>query len=157
MPGIRLDIQITPAFKRAVSAAWLRRVVEAVLEAEQAGDAALSLVVTDDDAVHRLNHTYRGIDDTTDVLSFALSDSVPGPAFVTPPGQARQLGEVVISYPQAVRQAEEQGQSVELEMALLTIHGVLHLLGYDHEADADAVMRPKEAALLKRTETLKLV
>lgn len=151
MSKTTIDIEVLRPFKRAITQKWLRQVVTAVLDAERTHNVELSLVITDDAMVHGLNRAYRGIDRTTDVLSFALGEGLDKFAFVVPPGKPRPLGEVIISYPQAKRQAREQGQPVKREMALLVIHGVLHLLGYDHESDSDAdVMRPKEAALMER-------
>ena len=69
--------------------------------------------------------------------------------FVTPPESAKQLGQVVIAFPTALRQAEEAGHDIGVELAHLLAHGILHLLGYDHEAAAEAkLMRSKEEALL---------
>ncbi|MDO8491548.1 MAG: rRNA maturation RNase YbeY [Dehalococcoidia bacterium] len=154
----RIDIEVQTPFKRSVTKKWLRQVVTAVLEAEKIENVELSLLIADDETVHRLNRTYRGMDKTTDVLSFALGEGLQTFAFVMPPDQPRQLGEVIISYPQTKRQASEQGHPVKRELALLVVHGVLHLLSYDHETDADAaLMRPKEAALLSRLESLKVL
>ncbi len=151
MSKTTIDIEVQAPFKRAITQKWLRQVVTAVLDSERTGDVELSLVITDDAMVHGLNRAYRGIDTTTDVLSFALGEGLDKFAFVVPPGKPRPLGEVIISYPQAKRQAREQGYPVKREMALLVIHGVLHLLGYDHESDSDAeVMRAKEAAQMER-------
>jgi probable rRNA maturation factor len=70
--------------------------------------------------------------------------------FVSPPDNITHLGEVIISYPQAVEQAKEQGHSTEQELALLIIHGILHLLGYDHEKpEEEARMRAREKELLE--------
>jgi probable rRNA maturation factor len=75
--------------------------------------------------------------------------------FVSPPDGIRHLGEVVISYPQAVKQAQEQGHGVTRELALLIVHGILHLLGYDHELPADEQkMRDKENKVLSILELI---
>jgi rRNA maturation RNase YbeY len=103
------------------------------------------VVITNDIAVRRLNSRFRGDDNTTDVLSFTLDDDE---AFVTTT-TLRHLGEIVISYPTARRQARKAGHGVDDELAHLVVHGVLHLLGYDHKRAADQrVMRAKEEALL---------
>ena len=87
------------------------------------------------------------IDRPTDVLSFALADGTD--EFALPPGVPRELGDVVVSYPRAVAQAEEYGHSVERELAYLVVHGVLHILGHDHELPAEqAAMRAREEAAL---------
>jgi probable rRNA maturation factor len=110
--------------------------------------AELSVVITDDETVQDLNRRYRAVDAPTDVLSFG-----PGSddAFMTPPGSVRQVGEIVISYPEAARGAEEAGGAIDEELAHLLVHGILHLLGYDHESPEEGrAMRTREEALLGR-------
>ncbi len=120
-----------------------------VLAAEQVrAPAELSIAITEDTTVRELNRRYRGVDAPTDVLSFASGEA----DFVVPPGRARQLGEIVISHQTARRQAEDAGHPVETELAHLLVHGILHLLGHDHESPAEArSMRAREEALLGRT------
>jgi probable rRNA maturation factor len=112
----------------------------------------LSLLITDDAMVRELNKTYRGVDRSTDVLSFALeADGRDGAAtgFVMPPGEKVHLGEVIVSYPKAAKQAAERKHPVEDELALLVVHGVLHLLGYDHDnPDREREMRLLEQRVL---------
>lgn len=88
--------------------------------------------------MHALNHEYRGKDKPTDVLSFALFES-SGEGDIVFPGEENQfaLGDLVVSIDTAARQAGELGHSLEREVAFLTIHGVLHLLGYDHARDSE--------------------
>src|SRR5574338_1599751 len=93
-----------------------------------------TLFRADDAVVRELNRTYRGADATTDVLSFAQGE---GERFARPEGEARHLGDVVISLDTARRQAAEYGQDAQDEVAHLLVHGVLHLLGYDHEREDD--------------------
>lgn len=88
----------------------------------------LSVLVTDDARMRELNKTYRDMDKTTDVLSF------PGGG-VQAPDMPKHLGDIVISCEQATRQATDIGQSLVCEIRFLILHGVLHLLGYDHEVD----------------------
>jgi probable rRNA maturation factor len=126
----RIDVQTSPRFAGEVDEELLRRVtVEALRREGVEGEVALSVVITDDEAVRELNWQFRDVDAPTDVLAF---DSGEGSDFVTAPGEPAYLGDVVISYPRAVAQAEEYGHSTERELALLTVHGVLHLVGYDH-------------------------
>ena len=102
-----------------------------------------------DNAIRALNSGHRGIDVATDVLSFPLIDP-DGADFVVPPGEATNLGDVVISHPRAVEQAAEFGHSTDREIGYLVAHGVLHVLGYDHEAEADrARMRQREEEALR--------
>ena len=108
------------------------------------------MVLTDDDSVHAMNRDYRGMDKPTDVLSFALTEhaeGIPPPPIV--PGMTFMLGDVVISVDTAIRQAQTHGISLEQELALLGVHGVLHLLGYEDETEAGAEqMRIKEREIL---------
>lgn len=140
----------------AVDRAALIRTAEIVLAAEIDQPAEMSFVVVDDEQIRELNRQWRGYDEATDVLSFGLSerakpavdDEEPFP-FPRRPGQRLHLGEVVISYPTAERQAAEHGRALEEEMRHLLIHGILHLLGYDHaEPEEEAAMRAREMALL---------
>jgi probable rRNA maturation factor len=115
--------------------------------------------VTGDAELKRLNRDFRGLDRPTDVLSFGSADAIEGDVkedddgFVTPPDQTPTLGDVVISFDRAARQAETAGRPVEHELALLAAHGVLHLLGFDHANAADeAVMFGKTDEIL--TEVL---
>lgn len=133
-------------------ASWFESVVRDILKAEEVSPPyEVSLVLTDEATVHSLNVTYRNVDSPTDVIAFyAEPQSAAEQEFVLPGDGVRRLGDVVISFPQAIEQALEAGHSVERELTLLTIHGVLHLLGYDHERPDDApVMRGREAALLE--------
>ena len=147
-PAHRIEVQVARPFRSALRVAWLRRIARHVLAAEDAGPTELGVVVTDDATVRELNSRYLGVDEPTDVLSFGLGeeDDVP---FALPPDEAPSLGEVIISYPTAVRQAEEEGHGVEAEVAHLLVHGILHLLGYDHsEAEDERIMRRREDEIL---------
>ncbi|CCO09100.1 rRNA maturation RNase YbeY [Desulforamulus hydrothermalis] len=110
--------------------------------------AEVGLIFVDDNYIQSLNAEYRGIDKPTDVLSFALNEGEDMPQVE----EAEDLlGDIVISLPTARRQAAAYGHSFEREVAYLTAHGCLHLLGYDHQNEADRqVMRQKEEAILHR-------
>ncbi len=106
----------------------------------------IALHLVSDASIQALNAEHRSLDARTDVLSFPIH----GDGFVTPPGEPINLGDVVVSYPRAVDQADEYGHSVEREIAYLVAHGALHILGYDHEIDADKTrMRQREEAALE--------
>lgn len=140
MSMLYLNIQIDEPYIGIFQESFCRSVVEHTLDvAGQKSDSELGLVITDDETVWHLNREYRGIDRTTDVLSFALGETKEGEdeSFIMPPDDVLHLGEVIISFPQAQRQAEEHNHSIEYELSLLVAHGVLHLLGYDHENDAE--------------------
>ncbi len=153
---LQLDLQADEAYADQLDADLLFRVVERALAAEGiVGAAEITLVITDDEEIRALNDAHRGIDEPTDVLSFPLEESPLGggdaSVFVTPPEVVRHLGDIVISYPRAEAQAREYGHSIRRELAYLTVHGCLHLLGYDHEdeADREAMRVREEAALLE--------
>ena len=156
MLDCQLSIRIEEPFVGLVAEDWLRRAAELTLVAAGlSSPVELGLVIADDDTVRELNRSYRGVDDTTDVLAFALSQpgSDEGEHFIMPPDKTLHLGEIFISYRQAERQAEEQHHPLERELALLVIHGVLHLLGYEHERpEAEQRMRAMEAKVLDAIE-----
>ena len=111
-------------------------------------DAELSVVLCDNAYIHELNKTYRNIDRPTDVLSFALNEGeeegYDGP-------DTKLLGDIVISLDKTREQADEYGHSFERELAYLTVHGMLHILGYDHMTDEDKTeMRKEEEFVLHR-------
>ena len=157
-------VRVFPEYVSNVPEDWLAPLSQRALTlaAGETFDSALAgVVIADDSTVRTLNRRHRGLDETTDVLAFSnisegryYGDEPLQPAdaagtFVTPPGQAADLGEVVISYPQAVRQAQEAGHSVRRELAALLAHGLLHLLGYDHEDPEDeAEMTARQEALM---------
>ena len=105
----------------------------------------ISVVIVDKETIHEINKTYRGVDKVTDVLSFAFEDSEGA----TPAG-IRILGEIYLCIDKAKEQAKEYGHSSKREICYLTIHGLLHLLGYNHEKEDDKIkMREKEEEVLE--------
>ena len=146
----RVDVRVAPPFRAALRAAWLRAIARCVLAAEDVvGPAQVGIVVTDDETVRELNRRFLGLDEPTDVLSFGLTGAEEAP-FALPPEEASSLGEVVIAYPTAVRQAEDAARPIEAELAHLLVHGLLHLLGYDHQ-------RPEDERAMRRREDEMLV
>lgn len=163
-----IEPSVADDFSAGFSEEWLLRVLRLALAAAFPPDTAgqVSLLLTDDAAVRELNRVYRGLDETTDVLSFSPSHpghwegdtephreldggSAAWPDFVLPPEEPLPLGEVIVSYPQARRQALAANRPVERELALLMVHGVLHLAGYDHLDPAEAArMQAREQAAL---------
>jgi probable rRNA maturation factor len=129
---------------------WFRNLARDTLKAENVTPPyEVSVVVADEETVHRLNRVYRGVDSPTDVISFYTAPDGPE-QFVLPQDGIRRLGDIVISYPQAVEQARQEGHATRRELTLLVIHGLLHLLGYDHEIPGEAVqMRAREQELLE--------
>jgi probable rRNA maturation factor len=101
-------------------------------------EAELSILITDDEEIRSLNRDYRSVDSPTDVLSFS---QVEGDGPVVGP---QLLGDVVISWETAQRQSRELGHAVSEEMKRLLVHGILHLLGYDHEGDEEIAIAMRE-------------
>jgi len=143
VPGYRIAIQVAPCFRAEVGEGDLRRLAAEVLGQEGvAGETELSLIITNDEAIRELNRRFRGVDTPTDVLAFGAEAEEH---FVSAPESPPYLGDIVISYQRALAQAEELGHAVAEELKLLVIHGVLHLLGYDHQEEATArKMRERE-------------
>lgn len=151
LSGLYVFVSLDEPFGDDLDAGWLKGVVQGgILAAGINGDAEVSLLITGDETVRSLNAEYRGLDETTDVLSFSSShpghwegdgDGLPEtpdhPDFVLPPGIPQPLGEIIVSWPQAQRQAAGHGVSPERELAHLVIHGALHLVGYDHLGPED--------------------
>ena len=127
----------------------IRRCCNAVLVNENfEGSAEISVRFVDDEIIHELNREYRHVDRSTDVLSFPLGEN--GVYDINHDTGAKMLGDIVISMQHAVMQADLYGHSLQREIAFLTVHSMLHLLGYDHEAEGleRVRMREKEEAVL---------
>ena len=168
-----VNVQILGKFDHCVSYLWIREVACCSLSAACGGDdgGGLSIVIADDDLVRDLNNQYRGLNENTDVLAFSFAHSGKyygeGPIqhgsvglvdFVLPPGRKDSLGEVVISYPQAKRQSDKSDHGVKEELAILIVHGILHLIGHDHEdLEETTVMKRLEAQILSQISNEKLV
>ncbi len=119
-------ITVQDNFRELIADQLLSSAAEAVLHGCEVLDSpSLTVRVTDDEELKSLNQQYRGIDITTDVLSFSTD-------FIDPDLESRYLGDIVISYSRAEEQAQKRGHFLEAELQLLVVHGVLHLLGFDH-------------------------
>ena len=148
--GIDVDVQVDEGYANRLSAELLTRCTLATLRHQQVeGPVEVTVVVTGDGRVQDLNRVYREVDAPTDVLSFGGGDD---DRFVSPPGAPRYLGDVVISFDRAEVQAERAGHEVEAELQLLTVHGVLHLLGHDHSEPDE-----KTAMWVAQTEVLHML
>ena len=163
-----ISVQVYRPFHPKVSTSWLRRVARSVLSLapgphQVAGSAGpLALVLADDETVRELNRRYRGLDEVTDVLAFSPShqghyegEEEPPPLEAVPfpdVGLGQEpLGDVVISYPQAERQAAEAGHPVQTELANLVIHGILHLLCHDHsDPEEERLMLARQQEALEQ-------
>ncbi|HSJ54398.1 MAG TPA: rRNA maturation RNase YbeY [Anaerolineae bacterium] len=124
-----VEIQVAEMFAGMVAVERLERAVMTTLRHEER-PGEVTVVITDDEGIRELNRDFMDEDEATDVLSFPSQED--GGPFIAAPGSDDYLGDVVVSYSRAVAQAFEQEHPVERELDLLVVHGVLHLLGYDH-------------------------
>lgn len=127
----------------------IRKCCHATLAYEKFGsDAEISVLLVNNEEIHALNKEYRDMDRPTDVLSFPLGSD--GEYDIDPDNGAKMLGDIVISLETAQKQAQVYGHSLEREIGFLTVHSMLHLLGYDHEESSlqERLMREKEEAIL---------
>ena len=123
----------------------IEKVVNKAFEVEGVKKASCSIIIVDNTFIHKLNKEYRGIDRVTDVISFALEDDKS----MIIPDDIRLLGDVYICLDKAREQAKEYGHSLERELCFLAVHGVYHLLGYDHENEEEAkIMFKKQEEVL---------
>ena len=127
----------------------IRKACNATLNFENFEDSAeVDVTLVNDEQIKEMNFKFRNIDSSTDVLSFPLGEN--GVFDINPETKAKMLGDIVISIEHAVAQAELYGHSLEREVAFLTVHSMLHLLGYDHVNGGleQTIMREKEEAVL---------
>jgi len=149
---MEVNVLIEEGFEKYLEAGWLQKVAEQTLIAERAGaEVELGIVVTGQEQLHALNRDYLGENRPTDVLSFSAREGEE--PFVMPPDGVTHLGEVIISYPQAVIQAGEHQYPVSREITTLLVHGLLHLLGYDHDTpELEQKMFSRAADILSEIE-----
>lgn len=137
------------------SAALIKKAAAMALRAEGVEQAIISVMLTDDEGIRSVNREFRGVDRATDVLSFPLNELQPG-AFnpadceTDPETGAVLLGDMMISVPRCAEQGEDFGHGYEREIMYLTVHSVLHLLGYDHvdEGEMKQQMRQREKEIM---------
>lgn len=147
---ITVHVEVAEPYRDRVDADDLVYWVQKTLAAEGVSAGEVTVVVTDDNTVRSLNRTFRGVDAPTDVLSFPSQEGedVPLPS---EEASVPYLGDVVIAYPVAEAQARQYGHSPQEELRLLVVHGVLHLLGYDHATpEEEARMWARQEAILGR-------
>ncbi|MDO7905454.1 rRNA maturation RNase YbeY [Paenibacillus sp. JX-17] len=135
----------------------LEKLLQKAAASEGITDGEVALTFVDDEQIHELNREYRGIDRPTDVLSFAMNESLDEELDIVYELEEGEeladvpdvLGDIIISVPTAIAQSQEYGHSIEREIGFLFVHGFLHLLGYDHQDDAsEAEMMGKQEAVL---------
>ena len=154
---MEINVLIDEGCEECIDVLWLQGIAEQVLIFQKiSSNAELGLVIADQERVQQLNRDYLGKDRPTDVIAFSMlpeQSRADFPTFVIPPDGILHLGEVIISYPQAVIQAAEHQHSIKREVAILTIHGILHLLGYeDEEPELKRKMETREAEILSYME-----
>jgi len=154
IPGHLINIIIKRSLIFPYKRPWLKSIIATVLTEENvAGRMEINCLITDDENIRKFNRRYRGIDELTDVLSFALTEEPTGSAaadFPSVPGASGKFGDIIVSYPRAAAQAAELGHSAEDELTLLLVHGTLHLLNYDHQTANEAKkMVKREKAIIK--------
>ncbi len=143
--GLELEIDVAPeaAALDGQLPAVIASAVGAANEVAGPAEGGVTVIVDDDERIRLLNKLWRGFDKPTNVLSFPSPDTQPGPA--------RTIGDIAISYETAAREAAAEGKSLGDHVAHLSVHGFLHLLGYDHESDNDAEeMEGLERVILAR-------
>lgn len=138
---LQIDVLVDPAFR-----GWENQVEDAcnaILSQLAVRNAGLTIVLTDDEKLRKYNREFAGEDHSTDVLSFPSGEP-------DPETDLAYLGDILIAVPTAEKQAVQKGHPLSEELSLLTIHGVLHLLGYDHHtADAKSRMWSQQALALQ--------
>lgn len=110
----------------------LKKVIDKALEIEKVDNVEFNIIIVDNDRIHEINREYRNKDMPTDVISFALEDDE-----VFPNLEVRVLGDIYISLDKVYEQSKSYGHSFFRELSFLTVHGILHLLGYDHMNEVD--------------------
>jgi probable rRNA maturation factor len=126
---MRLEVEVVKAIRVPVPPAFLRGLLQRAVQVPEvearlpAGSATIAVRLTTDEELRALNRDFAGHDSATDVLSFA--------------GSNEHLGDLAISWPMVLRQAQEFGETDETELGLLSVHGLLHLMGWDHESAAE--------------------
>lgn len=125
----------------------VEKVLLSAIEKEKLEDVTFNLIIVDNEYIHEINKTYRGIDRETDVITFALEDE---DSIIVPEEVERNLGDIYISIDKARSQAEEYGHGLLRELSFLAVHGFYHLLGYDHmNPEDEKVMFKKQEEVLE--------
>lgn len=141
----KLSLQVADKFSSYINHSEIRRAIVETLNYRKCPDQiSLTIVFQEDELLRQMNKQFLEIDATTDVLSFPAE-------YIDPETNYRYLGDVLISVPQAIEQASAGAHSIEDELQLLVVHGVLHLLGYDHLEELDKQhMQAAQSTILRR-------
>lgn len=116
---------------------FIEKILQHAAVMEEVGNAEVSVTFVDNEIIRDINKEYRGKDEATDVISFAMEERGEGEPEIIGADEERMLGDIVISLDRTKEQAEDYGHSFERELGFLAVHGFLHLLGYDHMTEAD--------------------
>ena len=153
---MEINVLVDEGLKECPEAGWLESVAKKVLITQNVDSKTeIDLAIVSQERISQLNFSYLGKDEPTDVMAFSMLPEQPDgeiAPFVLPPDGIKRLGEVIVSYHQAVIQAEERRHSTKREIAILIIHGVLHLLGYDHDK-----LEPAHQMRVRETEVLNCI
>lgn len=133
------EIEIINETNEEINIDDLNNVIEFTLKYEKVNNAILNVIIIDNERIHKINKEYRGIDRPTDVISFALEDDK---TFIKT--DFRVLGDIYISIDKVYEQASTYNHSIRRELSFLTVHGILHLLGYDHMKQEDEIIMFKK-------------
>jgi len=156
-PKYKIYYDCKEGFEDKLPVKMMKNAIKVALLAEKVVcPCEVNLYITDDEEIHETNRNFRNVDKSTDVLSFPMHDFIPGKfspsdGTVDPESGRIALGDIMISAEHAKAQAEEYGHSVEREAVYLTVHSVLHLLGYDHvdEGEMKKQMRKREKVIIR--------
>jgi len=129
---MKLNYEINDNYKVDFKYDYLKKVIKRTLKHENVRNVYFSIIFVDEKEIQKINKEYRGIDKVTDVISFALEDNSN-----IIYNDTRVLGDIYICIPRTKEQAENYGHSIKRELSFLTVHGLLHLLGYDHMEKED--------------------
>ena len=144
--------------KSSITKKYLKNIAEMTISSlDINNDIEMGIVITDDARIKELNRSYRNINNSTDVLSFHMNPDTNQEIpldFIFPPDRLKHIGEVIISYETAIRQAKENDLTIKDELAFLLVHGILHLMNYDHIKDNDRKkMEKKEKDIFARIQS----
>jgi probable rRNA maturation factor len=141
---VLMDVTINDLYGYKENYDYLNNVIDIALKEENVKNAIFSIIFVSEERIHEINRDYRGIDRVTDVISFAFEDN---PDIIY--DDFRFLGEIYICIPRMIEQANMYGHSEMRELAFLTVHGILHLLGYDHMTkEEEEIMFSKQELIL---------
>lgn len=138
----------------------IEKVIIEAANIEGINDGEVVITLVNDDTIHNLNRDYRGVDRPTDVLSFAMNEASDDELEIFFEDENEEypnmLGDIIISIPRTIEQAKEYGHSFERELGFLTVHGFLHLLGFDHDnAEDEKIMFDKQEKVLENLQLLR--